>query len=125
MNTYSDRAAALKAALRDLARDLEADLGKQARSRGTTTPGANGYQFRHPGDDLASFERQKAEVSYDGPARVLNAYRAAISQAREAIPQDAKTSDELDLRTELIELVDDISQVANHGDAELLVATFN
>lgn len=122
MTTYTDRAGAMKAALQDVARDIEADLGKLARYRGSH-PNTDAPWFRDPGPDVATFEKQKG----DTPGRVqrtVNSYGAALSQARDMIPNGAANSEERALRSELIDLVDSIRQITNHADAADLVGTF-
>lgn len=118
MTTLTDRTAAIKAATRDIARDIEADLGKLQRFRGTTDGATAGPSFRDPGPDVATYEKQKA----DSPGRVehtLNTYLPALARARSTASGTAAPG-----RSELLALVDNIQAVRNHDDAAALVATF-
>ncbi len=127
MSTYTDRCAAVTAALQDLARDLEADLGKLARTRGTAEAGANRLaHLRDPGPDIASFERQKV----DHPStrtmtvgKILDSYRAAASTAQTMVHDPAPAGGDLAARTAVLALIAAIQAVESHDDAIALVAT--
>ncbi|WP_022891238.1 hypothetical protein [Agromyces subbeticus] len=113
------RAEALEAALYDLARDVEADLGTLGRFRGISNPSSEGYEFRDPGPNREAFELQKIEH----PGRVehtLNQYRSALAHARDAIGQLSAGDD----RAALIDLHNRIAEIRTHDDAAGLVATF-
>lgn len=123
MTAYTDRADALGAAIRDIARDLEADLGKLTRYRGGSQPTA-GVRFRDPGADITSYEKQKAEM----PGRVehtIASYEVAIAEARAGVssPEPESAADRT-RRLELVRLIDQIQSVTSHDDAAALVSTF-
>lgn len=128
MTEYTDRAAAVTAALQDLARDLEADLGKLARNRGSETASTSALaRFRDPGPDLASFAQQKIDnpstrtLSVDS---VVRSYSAAADQARAMAHANAPMGEELAARTAVMSLIAAIQSVRNHDDAVALVAAF-
>lgn len=119
MTAELDRAAALGAAVRDIARDLEADLGKLSRFRGVTNGSTSAPSFRDPGADIASYEKQKA----DFPGRVehtIDAYRHVLATANRVIGQTTTGT----TRIEILGLLTAIQDIRNHDDAAALVATF-
>lgn len=128
MTEYIDRTAAVTAALQDLARDLEADLGKLARNRGTETGSTNALAvLRDPGPDLTSFAQQKIDnpstrsLSVDA---VVRSYNAAADQAKAMVHKNAPMGEELAARTAVVSLVEAIQSVKTHDDAIAIVATF-
>lgn len=128
MTAETDRAAALKAAIQDIARDLEADLGKLTRYRGTSTPSSSGVSFKDPGADVAEYASQKSAGS---ALMILRGYRAITRGAFEAL---AGHADSWGVgggvpvtgasRAQLVELIDAIEAIRNHDDAVALVGTF-
>lgn len=128
MTEYTDRAAAVTAALQDLARNLEADLGKLARNRGGGTASTSSLAIlRDPGPNLASFAQQKI----DNPSTrtltvdaVLRSYSAAADQAKAMVHANAPAGDDLAARTAVLNLIAAIQNVTNHDDAVALVATY-
>jgi len=112
------RAQALLAALKDLARDLEADLAKAARYRGyngSTT--SLGTPYRDPGETLDRFEEQKA--TFVPPlSDLIASYRSTAGQYAERL-MDLSPDD----RATIIELKDRIQSVTTHDDAAALVAS--
>lgn len=123
MTAFTDRADAVEAAIRDLARDLESDLAKLGRHRGTTASADNGIRFRDPGPDLETYTKQKSDHP-GSPRQTVERYRAAIGEARHAIPSDAATTQERARQHELHTLIDHLAAVTNHDEASALVATF-
>ena len=128
MSTYLDRCAAVTAALEDLARDLEADLGKLARSRGKADATTDSLaSLRDPGPDLESFERQKAENTTAGGLSAIKLTRAYGDTARHAagmVHANAPSGEDLAARTAVFDLIESIQNVHTHDDAVALVATF-
>lgn len=129
MSTYLDRCAAVTAALEDLARDLEADLGKLARTRGAGSETTEQLvSFRDPGPDLESFEKQKTSHPTAGGMSVVRVTRAYANAAKLAGPMvhaNAPTGEDLAARTAVHDLIAAINAVHNHDDATALVATFD
>ena len=123
MTVFTERADAVEAAIRDLARDIEADLGKLTRFRGRTGA-TSGPEFRDPGDNLTQYAQQKATF----PGRVehtLATYRPEVGAARDtAMSLPATEAGEHARLLELVELVQSIAAVQTHDDAAALVATF-
>ncbi len=128
MSTYTDRCAAVTAALQDLARDLEADLGKLARTRGTMFGSTRQTaHLRDPGPDIAEFERQKLEhpsTSTMSVGKALRSYRAAASTAGGMVHISAPAGEDRAARDAVLALIDAIQAVESHDDAIALVATF-
>ncbi len=128
MNGYTDRCAAVTAALQDLARDLEADLGKIARFRGTADASTSHVaHFRDPGPDVATFERQKTDypsTSSTSVGTTLYAYRAAANDASQMVHISAPASEDRAARDGVLALIEAIQAVETHDDAIALVATF-
>lgn len=128
MSTYTDRCHAVTAALQDLARDLEADLGKLARTRGTTEASTDRLaHLRDPGPDVATFERQKN----DHPStrtmtvgKIVDSYRAAADTAKAMVHHEGPEGADLVARTAVYDLVAAIQGTESHDDAIALVATF-
>ncbi|WP_100811966.1 MULTISPECIES: hypothetical protein [unclassified Microbacterium] len=126
MTDYTDRADALKTALQDVVRDLEADLGKLARHRGRTNATTSGPSFRDPGPNRHTYNQQRSEH----PGRVqatVDSYRPAFSTARDLIGnalQEASTGPERTIRTQLIDTTTAAAAITTHDDARTLVATF-
>lgn len=124
MTAYTDRADALEAAIRDIARDLEADLEKLTRFRGSSSPATKGITFKDPGPTLATYEKQKEAA----PGRVqftINSYAAALSGARDAAGGGELASPEDRIRrVELVQLIAQVSAVASLEDAAALIASF-
>lgn len=128
MTEYTDRAAAVTAALQDLARNLEADLGKLARHRGSETASTSALaSLRDPGPNLASFAQQKMDHPSTrelSVGSVVRAYSAAADQARAMVHAGAPMGEELAARTAVMSLIAAIQSVRTHDDAVALVATF-
>lgn len=128
MTTYLDRCAAVTAALQDLARDLEADLGKLARARGTSDGTTKSLaSLRDPGPDLETFAKQKAQhpmASGLSVLRVTRAYGDAAELAGPMVHANAPAGDDLAARTTVHDLIASIRAVRNHDDATALVASF-
>jgi|GEM_PF-3331222 len=119
MTAETDRADALKAAIQDIARDLEADLGKLSRFRGISDPTSPGMSFRDPGADIVAYEKQKAD--FPGPVRrTLDAYRLPLAKAHRVVGQNTSGA----TRSELLGLVASIQAITNLDDAAALVVTF-
>lgn len=115
---YLDRASAIEEALRDLARDLEADLGKAARFRGNSEAGP----FRDPGANVAELAKQRAE--HTPPTTPLfESYRARAAVARDW-PTTPRNPAEWEARDRIFTLIDRIVAVSTHTEAADLVATF-
>jgi len=126
MTAYTDRAAAVLEAVRDVARDLEADLAKMARSRGTTEPTTERLAplWRDPGKTLAEYLAQKTE-HVRSPERLIAAHHDAAVRLRDLLIYDGHlTSAELEARGQVITLADTIGTISNHAEAAKLVATF-
>lgn len=123
MTIYTDRCAAVTAALRNLARDFEADLGKAARFRGYDGSTVRGAYLRDPGENLDVFQRQLVEHGAT-PTPILDAYRNTAKDARGLVHPAAAAGAETDARNAVFALADAIQQVHNHDDAVALVATF-
>jgi hypothetical protein len=128
LSTFTHRCAAVTAALQDLARDLEADLGKLARWRGHVDGSSNPIaHLRDPGVDLDEFSQQRSEFSSRQGVTVgatLTAYRAAASTAQPMVHDPAPAGADLAARTAVFDLIEAIQAVENHDDAIALVATF-
>jgi hypothetical protein len=125
MSDYADRCAAVTAALQNLARDLEADLGKAARQRGRVDPSSSPLAWvRDPGANLDAFNLQLANFSH-APERVLSAYAHAALNARTFVHAEGISGSDITVRTGVLDLIEAIQQVTNHADAVELVATFN
>lgn len=119
MTSSTDRAAALTAAVKDIARDLHADLGKLSRYRGTDDPSSNDPTFKDPGPDLAIYERQKAEAQIDAEP-TLTRYRAILTAARHLAGSVTDTT----ARGALLQLIQAAHDVDSLATAAALVATF-
>ena len=115
----TDRAAALTAAVRDLARDLQAELAILARYRGTDTPSTGARTFKDPGPDLATYERQKAEAP-GNVRRLMASYRALL----DAVRGHAGSLSSPTLRGELLTLIASVSAVSALDEATELVDSF-
>jgi hypothetical protein len=125
MSDCVGRCAAVTAALQDLARDLEADLGKAARCRGRVDPSSGPLAWlRDPGANLDAFNLQLANFAHT-PDRVLSAYSHAALNARTFVHAEGIAGPDLTARAEVFDLIEAIQQVTNHADAAELVATFN
>lgn len=115
----TDRAAALTAAVRDLARDLQAELAILARYRGTDTPSTEARTFMDPGPDFATYERQKSAAS--GSVRqLLASYRALLDAAR----NHAGSLSSPTLRGELLTLIKSVASIGALAEATALVDSF-
>lgn len=128
MTAFTDRADAVEAAIQDVARDIEADLGKLTRYRGRDEASgssvSSGPAFRDPGASVATLEAQKTQH----PGRVehtLSTYRAVIGRAREtAAALPATNAGERSRRLELVELAGTLTTLTTHDEAVALVASF-
>lgn len=131
MSNYTDRCAAVTAALQDLARDQEAYLGIVSRKRGI--PEGAGL-LGDPGEDLNAFNRQKAENAPHawiwlykervGRAGILQRFRVAASAAKAMVHISAPAGEDLTARNGVLALIEAIEAVESHDDAIALVATF-
>lgn len=124
MSAITDKAAAVKAALQDYARDIEADLGKQARAL-TANPNWEFVQpFNDVGPTLAAYQADRARYS-PYPHR-LSHYQRNAAGARDAILRVGapETTAERTAYAEILALLDSINTIRTHPDAVALVATF-
>ena len=125
MSAYTDRCEAVTAALQNLARDLEADLGKITRWRGTTDGSTSRLShFRDPGPDLATFNRQLVENTRP-VSELLASYATTAAESKGMVYTGATTGPELTARGAVYDLADAIAAVTNHQEAADLVASFN
>lgn len=131
MSTYTDRCAAVTAALQDLARDQEAYLGIVSRKRGI--PEGAGL-LGDPVEDLNAFNRQKEENAPHawiwlykervGREGFLRRFRNAASAAGQMVHISAPAGEDRAARDSVLALIEAIQAVETHDDAIALVATF-
>lgn len=123
MTDYTDRCAAVKAAVQDHARDLEADLGKIARNCGHNVNWNDVQPIGDPGRNVAEYEETKGWYPVDDSR--LRSYQNVVSAATDFLGSSVPlTGPEKAARDDCIILITAIEQIKTHGDAVALVASF-
>jgi hypothetical protein len=123
MTQYEDKAAATLLALKDYARDLEADLGKIERNRVPSNPNFGDVQPLV--EPLTSISGLPAGENAIVRRRVLTEYISNASVALHWVGmRDGLTGPELAARTAVKTLVASIQAINSRADAATLIATF-